>query len=64
MSLIEAMSIRRNPGLGQQQEYLLQGSILDDSCENLLHKLRGFCDNADSTPENFFDHEMVLSISK
>lgn len=54
----------RRPGAGQQQcqEYLLQGSILDDHCEQLLHKLRGFCDNCDTSPQQFQDHEMVLTI--
>ncbi|CAG2101486.1 unnamed protein product [Medioppia subpectinata] len=53
---------RRVPSMVAQQEYLLQGSILDDSCEQLLHKLRGFCDNCDSSPETFHDHEMVFTI--
>ena len=52
----------RRGGAVAQQEYLLQGSILDDSCEQLLHKLRGFCDNCDSSPETFQDHEMVFTI--
>ena len=45
-----------------QQEFLLQGSILDNFVEDLLHRLRGLCDNADSSPETFHDHEMVYSI--
>ena len=53
---------QRRGGSVAQQEYLLQGSILDDSCEQLLHKLRGFCDNCDSSPESFQDHEMVYTI--
>ncbi|CAG2184266.1 unnamed protein product, partial [Oppiella nova] len=53
---------RRVGAVVAQQEYLLQGSILDDSCEQLLHKLRGFCDNCDSSPETFQDHEMVFTI--
>lgn len=46
-----------------QQEYLLQGSVLDTYCELLLHRLRGLCDNADSHPETFWDREYVYSIS-
>ncbi|KAG1674660.1 Mediator of RNA polymerase II transcription subunit 18 [Nymphon striatum] len=43
-------------------EFLLQGSIKDSSCEVLLHRLRGLCDNVDSGPETFHDHEMVFHI--
>ncbi|XP_069479038.1 mediator of RNA polymerase II transcription subunit 18 isoform X1 [Ambystoma mexicanum] len=39
-------------------EYLLQGSVLDQSLESLLHRLRGLCDNME--PETFQDHEMVF----
>lgn len=45
------------------QEYLLQGSVLDSAVEVLLHRLRGLCDNVDSGPETFHDHEMCFSIS-
>ncbi|KAI1287002.1 Mediator of RNA polymerase II transcription subunit 18 [Halotydeus destructor] len=44
------------------QEYLLQGSIVNDSCEVLLQRLRGLCDNADSPLETFHDHERVYSL--
>nr|CAD7401120.1 unnamed protein product [Timema cristinae] len=40
------------------QEYLLQGSVMDSAVEVLLHRLRGLCDNVDSGPETFHDHEM------
>lgn len=46
------------------QEYLLQGSVLDAAVEVLLHRLRGLCDNVDSGPETFHDHEMCFSIRK
>lgn len=46
------------------QEYLLQGSVVDKSVEVLLHRLRGLCDNVDSGPETFSDHEMSFSIRK
>ncbi|XP_023233826.1 mediator of RNA polymerase II transcription subunit 18-like isoform X1 [Centruroides sculpturatus] len=55
-------SVRRNVPIAQQQEYLLQGSIMDTSCEVLLHRLRGLCDNADTTPETFHDYEIVFQI--
>ncbi|XP_034233580.1 mediator of RNA polymerase II transcription subunit 18 [Thrips palmi] len=44
------------------QEYLLQGSVLDKVVEVLLHRLRGLCDNVDSGPEPFQDHEMCFTI--
>lgn len=46
------------------QEYLLQGSVVDKSVEVLLHRLRGLCDNVDSGPETFSDHEMCFSIRR
>lgn len=64
MNVIDPILVRRNVSIVPQQEYLLQGSILDDSCEALLHKLRGLCDNADSLPETFHDYEMVYTIRK
>lgn len=50
------------PRLKSTQEFLLQGSILDNFVEDLLHRLRGLCDNADTSPETFHDHEMIYSI--
>ncbi|CAD6227616.1 GSCOCG00001295001-RA-CDS [Cotesia congregata] len=44
------------------QEYLLQGSVLDTAVEVLLHRLRGLCDNVDSGTESFHDHEACFSI--
>ncbi|XP_026461705.1 mediator of RNA polymerase II transcription subunit 18-like [Ctenocephalides felis] len=44
------------------QEYLLQGSVLDSAVEALLHRLRGLCDNVDSGPETFHDHEVCFSL--
>lgn len=62
MNLSEAMNgTRRGTTL---QEYILQGSILDSSCEMLLHRLRGLCDNGDNPTETFEDKEYVYSISK
>lgn len=57
------------PNFAQQRkntthnEFLLQGSILDNSRDALLQKLRGFCDNSDLQPPKFQDHEMVFSMS-
>lgn len=47
------------------QEYLLQGSILDAHVDHLLHRLKGLCDNVDSGsagPESFNDHEICFSL--
>lgn len=63
MNMMEAITASRRGGTSQQ-EYLLQGSILDSHCEVLLHRLRGLCDNADTPPETFQDHEILYSLSK
>ncbi|XP_044728437.1 mediator of RNA polymerase II transcription subunit 18 [Chrysoperla carnea] len=57
-SLTAALSCNIIPN----QEYLLQGSVLDVAVEVLLHRLRGLCDNVDSGPETFHDHELCLSL--
>eukprot|EP00092_Neocalanus_flemingeri_P005075 GFUD01005458.1.p1 GENE.GFUD01005458.1~~GFUD01005458.1.p1 ORF type:complete len:214 (-),score=64.69 GFUD01005458.1:132-773(-) len=44
------------------QEYLLQGSILDNQVDVLNHRLRGLCDNVDTGKETFHEKEMVFSI--
>ncbi|XP_014789612.1 mediator of RNA polymerase II transcription subunit 18 [Octopus bimaculoides] len=43
-------------------EYLLQGSVVDSSCEVLLNRLRGLCDNAENNYETFHDHELVFAM--
>lgn len=88
-NLIKAM----NEHIIPNQEYLLQGSILDSAVEHLLHRrvsplrmllikfiakfnskfliilnfsstfrLKGLCDNVDSGPEQFQDHEISFSL--
>ncbi|XP_034730756.1 mediator of RNA polymerase II transcription subunit 18 [Etheostoma cragini] len=44
-------------GTINMMEYLLQGSVLDQALQSLLHRLRGLCDNME--PETFTDHELV-----
>lgn len=44
------------------QEFVLQGSILDTACEQLIHRLQALCDNADNGIETFKDHEIVFMI--
>lgn len=44
------------------QEYLLQGSLLDTHLDTLKHRLRGLCDNSLQPEEHFYEREMVFSI--
>ncbi|XP_043234256.1 mediator of RNA polymerase II transcription subunit 18-like isoform X1 [Amphibalanus amphitrite] len=44
------------------QEYLLQGSVLDSSKDVLIHRLRGLADNVDEQVETFQDRERVLTL--
>lgn len=54
-----------NPSRGaQNQEYLLQGSIHDDSVELLIHKLRGMCDCLDEGVTKFKEHDIVYSMKE
>ncbi|XP_047117504.1 mediator of RNA polymerase II transcription subunit 18 [Schistocerca piceifrons] len=59
---MESLTAAMNSSIVPSQEYLLQGSVLDSAVEVLLHRLRGLCDNVDSGPEQFDDHEMCFSI--
>ncbi|XP_065332912.1 mediator of RNA polymerase II transcription subunit 18 isoform X2 [Cloeon dipterum] len=59
---IDSLSAALKSNIIPNQEYFLQGSILDSSVEVLLHRLRGLCDNVDTTLETFHDHEMCFSI--
>ena len=45
-------------------EYLLQGSILDEHRDTLVHRLLGLCDLVHPTPDKFHDHEMVYQLSE
>lgn len=47
---------------GPSQEYLLQGSILDESVEILLHRLKGISDNAEDGLTRFKEHEIVYGM--
>lgn len=44
--------------VGDDRGAVSAGSVLDQSLESLLHRLRGLCDNME--PETFLDHEMVF----
>jgi mediator of RNA polymerase II transcription subunit 18 len=61
---VDSLTAALKSNIIPNQEYLLQGSILDAAVEVLLHRLRGLCDNVDTGPETFHDHEMCFSIRK
>ncbi|OXA57818.1 mediator of RNA polymerase II transcription subunit 18 isoform X2 [Folsomia candida] len=57
LSALDTLTSAMKSNIIPNQEYLLQGSIFDNSVDVLLHRLRGLCDNVDSGPETFHDHE-------
>lgn len=61
-SAMDSLSAALKSNIVPNQEYLLQGSVLDQYVEVLLHRLRGLCDNVDSGPESFHDHELCLTL--
>lgn len=61
-SAMDSLSAALKCNIIPNQEYLLQGSVLDQYVEVLLHRLRGLCDNVDSGPESFHDHELCLTL--
>ncbi|XP_051162303.1 mediator of RNA polymerase II transcription subunit 18 [Leptopilina boulardi] len=61
---MDSMTAAMKTNIIPNQEYLLQGSVLDSAVEVLLHRLRGLCDNVDTGPETFHDHEMCFSIRR
>ncbi|XP_059619679.1 mediator of RNA polymerase II transcription subunit 18 [Phlebotomus argentipes] len=62
ITTVESLSHALKCNIIPNQEYLLQGSILDSQVEHLLHRLKGLCDNVDSGPEPFHDHEICFSL--
>lgn len=63
LSAIDTLSSAMKSNIVPNQEYLLQGSILDSNVEILLHRLRGLCDNTDVGLESFHDHEACFVLS-
>lgn len=61
-SALDSLNAAIKSNIIPNQEYLLQGSVLDQYVEVLLHRLRGLCDNVDTGPESFHDHEMVFTL--
>ena len=60
--VMESLTAALQHNIVPDQEYLLQGSILDTKKEVLIHRLRGLCDNVDIGREEFNEKEMVFSI--
>ena len=59
---MESLTAAMQHNIIPDQEYLLQGSILDSKVDVLNHRLRGLCDNVDIGRETFDEKEMVFSI--
>ena len=59
--MMESLTAAMQTNIVPDQEYLLQGSILDSKVDVLNHRLRGLCDNVDGK-ESFNEKEMVFSI--
>lgn len=61
---IETLTMAMESNIIPDQEYLLQGSILDSHVEALAHRLRGLCDNVGSgtDEQQFSEREMVFAI--
>lgn len=59
---IEGLTAAMKVNIIPDQEYLLQGSVLDTHVDVLNHRLKGLCDNVDIGQETFHEKEMVFSI--
>ena len=59
---IDTLTAAMKSNIIPDQEYLLQGSIMDSQVDVLKHRLRGLCDNVDSGHETFQEREMVFVI--
>jgi len=59
---IDSLTAAMKTNIIPDQEYLLQGSIMDTHVEVLNHRLRGLCDNVDCGHERFQEKEMVFTI--
>ncbi len=59
---IDTLTSALKSNIVPDQEYLLQGSILDQHVDVLKHRLRGLCDNIDAGQVAFHEREFVYSI--
>jgi mediator of RNA polymerase II transcription subunit 18 len=59
---MEALTAAMSVNIVPDQEYLLQGSVMDSHVDVLNHRLRGLCDNVDIGQETFHEKELVFSI--
>jgi len=62
LSALDTLMTAMKTNIVPNQEYLLQGSIFDNTVDILLHRLRGLCDNTDIGPESFHDHEACFQL--
>jgi len=58
MSVLDSIESAQKNNIIPDQEFILQGGVLDSSVNVLLSRLRGLCDGADLQPEMFHDHEI------
>ena len=58
MQGIDTLTSAMKGNIIPDQEYLLQGSLLDNHLEDFKHRLRGLC----GAEEQFCEREMVFSI--
>ncbi|KAA0201521.1 hypothetical protein HAZT_HAZT005409 [Hyalella azteca] len=59
-SVLDSIESAQKNDIVPDQEFVLQGSVMDLSVSVLLSRLRGLCDNADSLPETFHDQEICF----
>lgn len=59
-SVLDCIESAQKSNIIPDQEFVLQGSVLDPSVSVLLNRLRGLCDNADSLPQTFHDQEICF----
>jgi len=59
---MDALTSAMKANIVPDQEYLLQGSVLDAHLEVLNHRLKGLCDNVDVGHNTFHEKEMLFTI--
>ena len=57
---IDTLTAAMKSNIVPDQEYLLQGSILDSHLENLQHRLRGLCDGGQETVRTYSGHQFAI----
>ncbi|KAF2360259.1 hypothetical protein FHG87_008987 [Trinorchestia longiramus] len=59
-SVLDSIESAQKSDIVPDQEFVLQGSVLDLSVMVLLNRLQGLCDNADSILQTFHDQEICF----